>query len=58
LTTIKSKDTIIKTPEMLKDIERFVRCGVSVANITKVVNVKYKEKGVQARYQDIYCIIK
>ncbi len=40
---------------MLRDIEVFAKCKLSVANITKILNCKYKET---VRYQDVYGIVK
>jgi len=43
---------------MLQDIEIFQKCKLSVAAITKILNCKYPQKGLTARYQDVYGIVK
>ena len=54
---VKDRHTIISSPEMLNDIDLFVRCQVSVSNIVKLLNKKYKGVAI-ARYQDVYNLVK
>ena len=53
---IKDRSTIISSPEMLKDVELWTKCKVSVPNMVKLLNKKYKE--AEARYQDVYGLVK
>ena len=55
---VKDRATILSSPEMLKDIQHWVKCKVSVPHIVKLLNKKYERQGALARYQDVYGLIK
>ena len=38
---VKDRCTILSNPEMLKDLQHWVKCKVSVPNIVKLLNRKY-----------------
>ena len=47
---VKDRATILSSPEMLKDIQHWVKCKVSVPHIVKLLNKKYERQGALARY--------
>ena len=48
---VKDKHYLVNDPLIMKEMDLFVKCKLSVANIYNIVKKKYQ---IKIRYQDVY----
>ena len=46
--SVKDRATIVSSPQMLTDLQHWVKCKVSIPNIVKLLNKKYHKEGALA----------
>lgn len=48
---VKDKQLLLTDPLLVKELDMFVKCGLSCANIYNIVKKKYQ---IKLRYTDVY----
>lgn len=55
---LKDQCVVINDPSMHTDIQLWLKCGFSVAQITKTLQQKYQKVATQILYQDVYNLVR